>query len=47
MAHVNISIYFCLYIMGVVMAKQLLAKLAQQLGIVGLGNILPLIVTSL
>lgn len=46
MAHVNISIFF-LPIMGVVMAKQLLAKLAQQLGIVGLGDIFPLIVTSL
>lgn len=42
MAHVNMSNFF-LPVMGVVMAKQLLAQLDQQLQMVGLGDILPLI----
>lgn len=40
-------INFFLPVMGVVMAKQLLTKLDQQFGLVGLGDIPPLITISL
>lgn len=40
-------INFFLPVMGVVMAKQLLTKLDQQFGLAGLGDIPPLITTSL
>lgn len=46
MAHVNVSIFF-LPEMGVVMAKFLLAKLDQILGLVGLGVIPSLIIIYL
>lgn len=46
MAHVGLSNFF-LPVMGVVLAKHLLTKLDQQFELVGLGDIPPLITTSL